>query len=366
MPKIVSELAQGNSFGRSSDGGGAADRATRKFKVLLSSPNEAWDIFAAIGVNIGDLYSANNPIPCVSVEATHDGDSRMVCIVTAEYRSSAGAAPGAPDPKSQQPEVRPAMYSMTTSLTEISAWSGKKVTGGSSGGWAPAVNPVGDMYDGVTRLEPVVNINVEQYSVSDQSSKLGYTGYVNSDVFQFSGLSIGVHCCMLQSVAANPVVEQFNGQTFRGFKVTFGFAVRSHWALTYEGFEPIGWDLAIPQTGMNIRNTGFGRNDVDQKALTLQHKEGKVETNPATGDPVGLATGTNNAKMRGSVAIAAFESGGYVQRPCAQPIALNDDGTPRNVDVFPNATKVIINRVCLQPEMAFGSNFSNFGIRWYS
>jgi len=101
MPKMVSELAQGNAFGRSSDGGGAADNATRKFKVLLNSPNEAWDIFAAIGVNIGDLYSASNPIPCVSVEATHDGDSRVVCIVTAQYRSSAGAAPGAPDPKSQ-------------------------------------------------------------------------------------------------------------------------------------------------------------------------------------------------------------------------------------------------------------------------
>jgi hypothetical protein len=365
MPRLVSELAQGNAFGRSSDGGGAADHATRKFKVILNAPSENWDIFTTVGVNIGDLYSAANPIPCVSVEAVHDGDSRVVCIVTAEYRSSPGADPTAPDPKSQDPQVRPAMYSMTTSLTEIAAWSGKKVEGGSSGSWAAAVNPVGDMYDGVTRLEPVVNINIEQYSYSDQSSQLGYTGYVNSDPFQFSGLSVGVHCCMLQSVASNPVVEQFNGVTFRGFKVTFGFAVRSHWALTYEGFQAIGWDIALPQTGINIRNTGFGRNDVDQKALTLQHKEGKVEMNAGGTTPVGLATGTANAKMRGSVAIAAFESGGYLQRPCAQPIALNDDGTPRNVDVFSNAQKVIINRVCLQPEMAFGNNFSNFGIRWF-
>jgi hypothetical protein len=359
MPRFVSELAQGNAFGRSSDGGGAADNATRKFKVLLNSPNESWDVFATIGVNIGDLYSQNSPIPCVSVEAVHDGDSRVVCIVTAQYRSSAGAAPGAPDPKSQDPEVRPAMYSMSTSLTEIAAWAGKKVTGGSSGSWAAAVNPVGDMYDGVTRLEPVVNINIDQYSISDQSTQLGYCGYVNGEAFQFSGLTIGPHCCMLQSVASNPVVEQFNGATFRGFKVTFGFAVRSHWTLVSGGFEPIGWDVAVPQTGMNIRNIGLGRNDVDQRALTLEHKLGKVE------QPLALAAGSSGFKMRGSVSISAFEDGGICQRPCAQPIALNDDGSPRNVDAFSNEDKVLINRVCLQPEMAFGDNFSAFGIRWF-
>jgi hypothetical protein len=28
--------------------------------------------------------------------------------------------------------------------------------------------------------------------------------------------------------------------------------------------------------------------------------------------------------------------------------------------------KVLINRICIQPEMNFGSNFSGFGIRWIS
>jgi len=359
MPKLVSELSQGNAFGRSSDGGGLADQATRRWKVLLNSPGENWDIFDAVGVSIGDTYSEQNPIPCVSVSATHDGDSRVVCIVTAEYRTSAGASPNSPDPKSLQPEDRPAMYSMTTSLTEIAAWAGKKVTEGVSGNWAPAVNPVGDMYDGVTRLEPVVTINIDQYSQTDQSSMLEYCGYVNSDSFMFSELTIAPHCCMLQGVSSTAVVEQFNKQTFRGFKVSFSFAVRGHWAFVKGNFEPIGWDIALPQTGINIKNDGLGRQDVDQNALTLEHKNGKVV------EPLALAALTQNKKMRGSVGIAAFEDGGMAQRPCAQPIALNDDGTPRNVDNFPAATKVIVNRVCLQPETAFGNNFSEFGIRWF-
>jgi hypothetical protein len=360
MPKLVSELGQGNAFSRSSDGGGAADNAVRKWKVLLNSPGEPLDVFAASGVNIGDLYSETNPIPCVSIEASHDGDSRMVVIITANYRSSPGADPTAPDPKSQDPTARPAMYSMTTSLTEIAAWAWKKVTSGNSGSWEAAVNPVGDMYDGVTRLEPVVNVNVEQYSDNDESSMLQYTGYVNSDTFAFSSLTILPHGCMLNSVASNPVVEQFGETTFRGFKVSFAFTIRAHWTLCNGQFEPIGWDMAVPQTGFNVINNGLGRSDVDVLGLSLQHRLGKIEL------PVDYADNSQGQKMRGCVGISAYEDGGICQRPAAQPLALNNDGTPRNTQAFPNATKVIINRVCCQPERAFGNNFSAFGIHMFS
>jgi hypothetical protein len=44
-------------------------------------------------------------------------------------------------------------------------------------------------------------------------------------------------------------------------------------------------------------------------------------------------------------------------------VALNDDGTPRSPSASP---QVLINRICIQPEMAFGTNFSNFGIRWFA
>jgi len=363
MPKLVSELAQGKSFSRSADGGQLADQATRTWKILLNSPNESFIISDAVGVNIGDPLGSENPIPCVSLDVKADGESRMVRIVTAQYRTTAGT--GNADPGLTEPAQRPALYSMSTSLTEIAAWGGAPVSNGVSGAWVPAVNPVGDLVDGVTRLEPVVNINIDQYSYSDMSQLLAYCGYVNSDSFTFSNLSVGVHCCMLQSISSTPVVEQFGGVTFRGFKVTFGFAVRAHWALTRDGFQAIGWDMAVPQTGFNIYNSGLSRSDVDKKALALEHKGGKVYLVGGT-YPV-LAIGLEQQKARAMVSVPSTgDDGGWMQRPAAQPVALNDDGTPRNADNFSIAEKVLINRVCIQPEMAFGSNFSNFGIRWYA
>jgi hypothetical protein len=365
---MVSELAQGKSFSRSAEGGALADQATRTWKILLNTPNESFVISDVVGVNIGDPLGASNPIPCVSLDVKADGESRMVRIVTAQYRTTAGI--GNIDPGTQAPQARPALYSMSTSLTEIAAWGGAPVSGGVSGAWIPAVNPVGDLVDGVTRLEPVVNINIDQYSYSDMSQLLAYCGYVNSDSFTFSNLSVGIHCCMLQSISSTSVVEQFGNTTFRGFKVTFGFAVRAHWTITRQGFQAIGWDMAVPQTGFNIRNAGIGRSDVDQKALALQHTEGNKVMKLAGGQLV-IADGTEGSKVRAMVTVPAGEretstSYGYTQRPAAQPVALNDDGTPRNADNFSLAEKVLINRICIQPEMAFGSNFSNFGIRWFS
>lgn len=369
MPKMVSELSQGTAFSRSADGGGLADTATRVWKIIMTSPSEGFDLSQAIGVKIGDRLSSFNPIPCVSIDVKADGESRLVRIVTAQYRSSPGAAPGAPDPKTQPPQVRPALYSMSTSLTEIAAWGGSVVTGSSGGAWSPALNPVGDLVDGITRLEPVVTINIDQYSASDMSQMLAYCGYVNSDSFSFSSLSVGQHCCMLQSISTNPVVEQFGDITFRGFKITFGFAVRAHWTITRNGFRAIGWDVAVPQTGFNVKNTGIGRADVDQKALALQHSDGKVMK--LAGGQLVLADGTSGGKVRAQVTVPAGEKEtsttyGYLQRPSAQPVALNDDGTPRNLENFAPLQKVLINQICIQPEMAFGNNFSNFGIRWYS
>lgn len=374
MPKYVTQLAQGNTFGVSSDSGAGAYQATRSWKVILNTPDEPIDINAVTGVDIGTIYSAANPIPCVSIEGRADGESRLIRIITATYRATPSAAPGVEDPKTQEPTVRPAMYSMSTSLTEIAAWGGRLVTNGVSGSWLPATNPAGDLVDGISRLEPVVNINIEQYSSTDMSNLLGYSGYVNSDQINFSSLAIGVHCCMLQGITSNPIVERFGESTFRGFKVAFTFAVRAHYTITRYGATAVGWDLAVPQTGFNIINSGLfntplysgnggdgSRPDIDPQALVLSHEDGKVKLT-AYGAPVGLAT-PSGTKVRAMVTIPASESGGYAQRPASQPVALNDDGTPRARTATP---PVLINRICLQPEMAFGNNFSNFGIRWIS
>jgi hypothetical protein len=349
---MVSELSQGKAFSRSAEGGALADTATRTWKILMTSPGESFDLSQAIGVKIGDPLGSLNPIPCVSIDVKADGESRLVRIVTAQYRSSPSAAPNAPDPRTQQPQVRPALYSMSTSLTEIAAWGGSVVTGSSSGAWSPATNPAGDMADGITRLEPVVNINIDQYSYSDMSHLLAYTGYVNQSPFTFSNLSVGLHCCMLQSISANPVVEQFGDITFRGFKITFGFAVRAHWTITRNGFQAIGWDIAVPLAGRNVINsTG---QDVEQQALAYEMKDGRVV------EPLQLIL--PGQRVPAHVTMAAGD-GGYTQVRAGDPVALNDNGTPRSRLASP---PVLINRICIQPEMEFGNNFSNFGIRWYS
>jgi len=350
MPKLVSELAQGKSFSRSAEGGELADQATRTWKILLNTPNESFIISDVVGVNIGDPLGSANPIPCVSLEARADGESRLVRIVTAQYRSTAGV--GSTDPGTLSPLSRPATYSMSTSLTEIACWGGSVVTGNASGVWSPAINPAGDIVDGITRLEPVVTINIEQYSQGDMSQMLGYCGMVNSDSFVFSGLTIGTHCCMLQSISSQSVVETFGNSTFRGFKVTFGFAVRAHWTVTRSGYEAIGWDIAVPLCGRNIINSQGS--DVDADTLMYETKEGKV-TAPLTLVKPG-------SRCPAQVTLAAGD-GGWAQVRAADPVPLNDDGTPRSRGATP---PVLINRICIQPEMAFGSNFASFGIRWFA
>lgn len=355
MPRMVTELTQGNTFSLNADR--SAWSAKREWKVLVDA-NESWNINDAIGVNIGDIYNSENPLPCVSIESRHDGESRLVAIVTATYRANAGggtepANQEEADPLSISPIARKATYSMSTSLSEIAAWGGRVVTGGVSGEWLPAQNPVGDLIDGISRLEPILTITFEQYSYSDMSSLVNLIGYVNSNAFQFSAVSIGPHCCMFQGFSVATVVEQFGRLTFRGFKVSYTFVARGHYTLTRNGPETIGWDVAIPQTGFNIINNGLNDQAVEQTALVLEHEDGKVK------NPAALAVGTAGTKVRAMVTVAS-PGGGTMQRPASQPVALNDNGTPRSQSQTP---KILINRVCTQPEMGFGTNFNAFGVR---
>jgi hypothetical protein len=356
MPRNVVYLSQGNTFSRSSDTNAVVDSATRVFKVILSEPNEAWDLSATVGVYIGDPYSADNTIPCVSLDAKADGESRLVRIVTATYRATPGVSASGPtgDPKNDPPETRPAMWSVSTSLSEIATYVGRQVVGGVSQRPQAMTNPLGDLYDGTMRLEPVVNINIDQYSYTDQSDLMAYVGFVNSDPFTFSYLSIAPHCCMLQGISSTPVVENFRGRTFRGFKVSFQLAVRAHWAWTREGVQAIGWDHATPQTGFNIRRTNGGGSRVETDAI------------PQKADGVGnMKTPTEYAISDGEVGRAMVIipglDGKKRQTPSAQPVALNDDGSPRARD-YDIQNRVLINRWCLQPERVFGTNFSSFGI----
>jgi len=70
---------------------------------------------------------------------------------------------------------------------------------------------------------------------------------------------------------------------------------------------------------------GQPRDDQDVFGQPLKHKDGKIDTNPLQ-----LADGTAAGdRVRAMVKVSDFQDGGTSQAPSAQPVALNEDGTPR-------------------------------------
>lgn len=345
------ELAQGNSYSRSSEGGASVDTAKRTFKVMRDTITETIDIPALIGIDVGDAYSSGNQVPCVGWESRPDGDSRMVLIVTFRYRSTPGGVDGSggggtgSDPKLSAPDVRPALYQMTSSLQEVPAPDGRVYE---SGGWVgPTVfrNSAGDMLEGLTRLEPVVDLSITQYSYTDQSGTLAYTGYINSDVFTFSGHSVPIHTCMFRGLNVTPYVES----GFRGFQLEFQFSFRINWcqSVTY-GDSALGWDQPIVDAGYNIINTGLNSGSVEQEHLNYT-----LDTQGNIASPRTLKGG---GKMRAQVPASGVD-GGERQINCANPVLLNANGSPRARNLAP---RVI--RAQTQPETTFGDNFQYWGI----
>lgn len=364
MPKLVTELAQGNSFSRSSDGGALADSATRVFKVILNSPNESLDIFAAIGVKIGDVYSVANPIPCVSVEGRADGESRLVRIITAQYRTTAGVGGsggggGGGDPKATAPDLRFASFSVSTSYMEMPSWTWFPSPVLFPAAMSAANNPVGDIYDGVTRYEPVVNFSFKQFEQAQPTAKLQHVGKVNSNIGSFGSLSLPPRSTLFRSCNIEQHIESWGGVTYRGFMVSYEFSYRrnrQNISVTPEASPTatdIGWDIAMPQTGFNVRafdpSAPLGTREM--YGQPLRHYEGKIV--PPLLLPENVAVGD---KVRAMVKVMEFRDGGVSQTPSAQPVALNDDGTPRSSNASP---KVFIYRYGQHEQF----DFTTLGLR---
>lgn len=370
MPKLVSELAQGNTFARSSDGGALADSATRVWKIILNTPDEALDIFAAIGVNIGDVYSSTNPIPCVSIEGRADGESRLVRIITAQYRTSAGVGSsggggggggGGGDPRATAPDLRFASFAVSTSYMEMPAWTWFPSPVLVPAGMSAANNPMGDMYDGVSRYEPVVNFSFKQFEPNDPTGKIQHVGKVNSNQGSFGQLSLPPRSALFKACNIEQHVESWGGLTFRGFMVSYEFAYRKNRQNISQSpsasptATDIGWDIAMPQTGFNVK----AFSDIDNAAFAsrdpygqpLKHEAGKVKTPLALPDNV-----SGGDKVRAMVKIMEYQEGGASQTPSAQPVALNDDGTPRSPTATP---KVLVYRYGQHEQF----DFTTLGLR---
>lgn len=356
MPIMKSELAQGFATGRTKTTGSSGITYTRVFKVLLSSPNEAWDIQATCGVHIGDYYPSDNRVTATSFQDRADGDSRVVRLVTFEYsdKAEAGDSSAENSPQFLPPDVRMANWSTSVSLMEVACLMSSKQT--SPGTWttdATPTNPNGSLYEGMTRLEPVMTVTVEQWEACTPTRHMDHVGKINSVDIVFppgqpsscsvTPMTMKPHTLMFQGLSHKASVESFGNMTYRGWAATYTFNFRKNPASInggpYDGAffglagrsqytENIGWDMAVPQVGRDIKNIGKGIAEVDQGALHYNISDtGKILPDWANRSLV------NENMILPALLLLSCPGGGSTQRVAASPVALNDNGSPRARDI---------------------------------
>lgn len=349
MPRAVSEITEGVVFARSSEDGQIADSQPRVFRVVLNEPNEQFDVQAACGVFIGDELSPGKKLYCTSFDARFEGTSRLIVLCTFQFRTtpSAQSSSGGQDPKSQPPDIRPANWTTSTSLVESprSVWARRAGAGGNAawGADEPAVNPAGDVYDGVTALEPIVTISITQHDVTDPTKHNLYAGHVNEEQIVLGSLSMGPGTVLFRGVSSTPTIESWGGQLFRGWTSTYEFAfkrnrVKIHTAdevlgSVVEGDEEvdIGWDLAVPLSGFNVKafDPSTADNDEDVYSQPLMHGDEGTQFDGRIREPLALPLGvTEGDRVRAMVKVFSYKNRGASQSPSASPVALKKNGRP--------------------------------------
>ena len=367
MPKFATELTQGQAFTRSSEDNGLNDTSQRVYKVILNHPAEVFDPQAFCGVYVGYRHPFNLNQVCFSFDAKFDGDSRMVAIVTFNYKSFATAAASAnqPDPKTIQPEIRPANWSTDTSLMDIPSSTWREcdlATGQETGAWSCPRNPAGDRYEGVTKMVPITTIRIDQYEPTDPMRWTSEVGKINSKVMTVGSRSFALHTVMLRGISSKPHVETFQATTFKGWTATYEFVYKANVVILEDpagggGTTVVeaGWDHLQILEGLYVKNdvAGLARADTDPYGMALAHAAGEVITTLA------LAAGMNGKRTRAMVAVPSADGrGGVFQRPATAPIPLNADGTPR--DVYTGNLRPLIKRYQKQDSVDF---VSKLGLR---
>lgn len=367
MPKEISEISSGQQFSRSSNEGQLADSQTRTFRVIKQSVDEIVNVQDACQVRIGDQHPYNTNLYCVSFDARFEGDSRMVIAVTFNYQTTAGGGGGGQDPKSQPPDVRPADWSTSSSLIEVPVYTWTPIHPRLAGALGPPVAPknaAGDRFDTIARYEPVVTISVQHFEQEDPTKNVELVGVVNEARFDIGSLLCEPHTIMLRGISSQPVVESWNDRLYKGWVCTYEFAYRKN---SVKGLwngagnplvdADIGWDIAVPETGFNVLafNPAAPRADQDIYGQPLRHNRGKIV--PPLLLPEGVDAGD---RVRAMVKVFEYEEGGTSQLPSAQPVPLNEDGTPRKS--FGNGAAdppVIIKRYLIYEEY----DFNKFNLR---
>lgn len=368
MPNAVSEIASGAQFTRSSNEGTVADSQTRVFKIVLKEPGEYVDFQKECGIYVGDPHPSNAGIFCQSFEGRFDGESRMVLLATFNYASKASASgSGGGDGGGGgggSPDIRPANWTTSVATYESPVRTWRKVVADAPLDAAPAENPAGDMYDGIVKLEPIVTVSITQRQSLDPLANIDAVGCINSAPLTCGTKTMPNASVMLRSIQSSPIVEAWGNTIFRGWSATYEFLYKRNPAYIYNGESlverDIGWDIAVPQTGFNVK--AFeppGGNTRDAFGQPLKHggDGDPPEFRGRIVEPLALPPGIDPGdKVRGMIRVFSYENGGASQVPCAQPIALNDDGTPRSADADP---KVLVYRYRVYKEF----DFNTLGLR---
>jgi hypothetical protein len=290
----------------------------------------------------------------------------MVIVATFNYRTTPGGGDAGQDPGQFSPDIRPANWSISTTLTEAPAFQWKpfgdavnQVIGGGPD-WRAPVNPAGDRYEGVTRLVPVSTVNVEQFVLNDPTRFCAYAGYVNSAPITIGSITCSRHTLMFRGVSTQPALEQYGTVLYRGWKASYEFVYKQNELEIGGSNINLGWDHAQIVEGINIINKNYGSvglallDDVEAGALVLKKKEseGGIATE-IEGWPnnISIVENTEGRKVRGNVVFGEWAKPS--QRPCALPIALNPDGTPR---VFLATPPVLVYTYQIQPDIDFNSS----------
>lgn len=328
MPQSVAEVGAGAQFSRSTQENQVADTLTRTFRIILSSPQEYLDIQRACGVFIGQVHPAGVELTCVSFDARYEGESRMVVLATFNYQTNPGQRK---DDKRDPPPTRAANWSTSSTLAEVpkSVWLRRSALYDWDTTAKAAINPAGDMYDGITALEPVVSISIEQWEAEDPTKHLMHAGSVNLEEITLGSLKMKPGTVMFRGVTSQPAVESWGESTFRGWRCAYEFAYRRNpTRVTIAGVVnevDLGWDIAVPLSGFNCRAfvPGNAAANEDVWGQPLQHTNGRIIP------PLLLPNGTDpGERVRAMVKVPDYDDKGTSQAPSASPIALKENGRP--------------------------------------
>jgi hypothetical protein len=343
MPKMVSEIPAGREYQFSAQPGELAVTTNRIFRIIRNTPDEFVDLPTACGISVGDPHP--NPqlslLYCTNYQAQVEGEGRMVILATFTYEiqnpfagEDGGTGSGGSGGRlALNPQIRKADWSFSSSLMEVPAYTWQKVfaDNGDYGGAWPAANAAGDMYDGATRTEPVVTVSIQQFETLDPSRHLEHLGKTNDKEVRIGSLICHRRGLMFQDLQFKSASEQYGALLYRGWDVTYQFVYRRNhvkglWIGNTKKDMNVGWDIAIPETGLNVKafNPVGARADQEVYGQPLKLSAGKVAAPLAL--PDGVAAGDN---VRGMIKDMDYEEGGASIAPCGLPIPLNEDGTPR-------------------------------------